>query len=270
MGFRIHIEDPYLDGEVHFLVANGGDEYIRRILCFPACSDTYTLEHRVRRLIEDGFVYILETGSIIHGLRILGKGYSSIVVVALHKKHGLGVLKLRRTDSRRADLSREAEMMAKAASTGIAPRLYRYSSDYIFRELLDPVKCQPVERVLETLIARGLISEVRRVLHTVLTALHRLDKASIDHTELNRPGDHLLFCPEGVKVIDWESARESEKPGNLTSFTSFILYRFRYSSKLVEELGLDKARVLEELRKYKQRYDEESFNRVLEVMRVSC
>lgn len=168
MGFRVYHEDTFLDGDVHFIVEGLRDEYLKKVLCYPSCSDNIIAE-RITRLLEDGFVYILETGSMIHGIRVLGKGYSSVTTVAFHRKHGIGALKIRRMDSRRSDLSREAEAMLKAEPSTVVPRLYLYSKDYLFRELVDPVKCLPVERILEESITSGDIEAVKNTLHSILT-----------------------------------------------------------------------------------------------------
>ncbi|ADV64891.1 serine/threonine protein kinase [Desulfurococcus mucosus] len=266
MGLGIRIEDAFMDGEVHFLARGLNDPYTRRILCFPSDCEGSLLAERVDRLMRDGFIYLLETGSVIHGVRVLGKGYSSIVVAAYHRRHGLGVLKLRRLDSRRDDLSREAESMMKAGGSGVVPELYTYSRDYIFRELIDPLRCRPVEDVLAELSEAGRIKELKKLLRMVFTALWRLDSTRVDHGELNRPGDHVFICRDSVKIIDWESARVSEKPGNLSSFASFILYRFKHSGRILQELGVDRGRARVELKRYKENYSEDSLHRFLEAM----
>ncbi|WP_276814990.1 serine/threonine protein kinase [Desulfurococcus amylolyticus] len=268
MDFRIYIEDPYMDGEVHFLVNYPRDEYIYRVLCFPACNRRDLIVERTLELIKEGFIYLLETGQVIHGVRVLGKGYSSIIVVAYHARHGLGVLKIRRTDSRRDDLSREAEAMMRASGSGVTPRLYMYSRDYLFRELVNPVTCRSLEALLTDLFRTGDMDRVKQVIYEVLVALNRLDSIRIDHTELNRPGNHVFICPDGMKIIDWESARRSVKPSNLSSFISYLLYRFRYRSELISRLGLEREKILRLLRRYKAEYSLEALGEIIDSMHL--
>ncbi|MEM1843183.1 MAG: serine/threonine protein kinase, partial [Desulfurococcaceae archaeon] len=84
-----------------------------------------------------------------------------------------------------------------------------------------------------------------------------------DHTEINRPHGHVLYCDGKVKVLDWESAKITERPTNLTSFTSYLLYRFKYAQGLEKLLGYSRDRVLKALREYKTTYSREAFNELL-------
>jgi putative serine/threonine protein kinase len=256
-------EDTGLDGEVHFLKSM--DPYIARVLCFPRdqCSDLHV---KTSTLINDGFVYLLETGVDVHGLRLLGRGYTAVVTIAYHSKLGLGSLKLLRVDSRRSSLIREAEFMKQAEPTGLPPRVYLYRDSYVFYELLPPHECRSFTTVLNELVSSGKVNELKELLLSTLKSLHHLDCLGIDHSEINRPGGHVFYCNGLIKVIDWESSRLSRKPVNLTSFTSFLLYRYKYASKLRELLKFDLDKVIKALRRYKTSYSLDSFNEIIETM----
>ena len=233
------------------------DTYVSRVLCFPrpSCAE---LSARVSRLVRAGFLSIVEEGIPFQGVRILGKGYTSIVVLALHAVHGLGALKVRRLDSRRASLATEGELLSYASSLGVAPRVYYYDDDYVFMEYLDSSRCIPFEEDLARLIARGDVEGVRRAVSRVIDALFLLDKHGLYHRELNRPGSHIMVCDSGVKVLDWESASRSGKPSNLTQLVSYLLYRFKYSDQLKRALDIKEEAVLEKLRAYKNSVNEEN------------
>lgn len=260
---EFYCEISELDGEVHFLKQL--DNYVQRILCYPQ-STCHQLEARARRLIEDGFTYFLSTGTSIQNLRVLGKGYSSIVTVAYNERIGIGSLKLLRIDSRRDNLLREAEFMKLVEDMRIAPRVLLYRDFYVFYELLPPHRCQPFIFHIDHQVRGAKLDELKRSLHSVLWKLFMLDMRRIDHTELNRPGGHILYCDGEIKIIDWESARRSPRPTNLSSFVSFLLFRYHYAERLRELLGLEPANILANLRIYKERYDEDSYGKLIESM----
>jgi len=257
---ELYPQDPYLDGEVHFL--EEPDSFVKRVLCYPrtSCAD---FDEKLDALLEDGFTYLLEVGKDVLGIRVLGKGYSAIVVAAHHVARGIGALKVLRVDSRSNSLLREAEMARRALPSGLPPRVYLGRHFYVFYELLPPHICKPLTLVIEGLLTRGDVHTLTSLLRNALTSLYALDLLRVDHTEINRPYGHVFYCNGVVKVIDWESARVSSKPNNLTSFVSYLLFRSRHADKLRYTLGYSVGRVLSSLRAYKAAYSLEAFSEVL-------
>ncbi|MEM1639512.1 MAG: serine/threonine protein kinase [Desulfurococcaceae archaeon] len=263
MDKELCFENTSLDGEVHFL--RKPDSYVSKILCFPmsACDD---LRDRLGVLLEDGFIYLLESGVKIHGLRILGRGYTAVVVVAYNSTHGLGSLKLLRSDSRRSSLVKEAEIMKLVETTGLSPKVYLYKDFYVFYELLPPHICKSITFILDELIINNRVDYLKRLLYNMLKSLHQLDQLGVDHSEINRPDGHIFYCSGSIKIIDWESARVSRKPSNLTSFISYLIYRYKYASRIREVLKIDTSIVLNLLRSYKTYYSIELFDEIARSM----
>jgi len=257
-------EDASLDGEVHFLELE--DVYVKRALCYPRdeCSE---YPKRLKCLLEDGFIYLLETGSSVLGMRFLGKGFSAVVVVAKNSKYGIGALKVLRSDSRRSDLLGEAEIMVRAQRSGVVPRLYTYRDFYIFRELISPTTCKSFTRVLEELVTKNDLKTLKRMLTYTLRELFKLDSCGVDHTELNRPVGHVFYCEgDRVVIIDWESARVTSKPANLTSLVSYLVFRSRLRDVLKELFKWKVENILYALRTYKSTYSISDFEKLLEAL----
>lgn len=263
MAVWFHMENSELDGEVHFLVNK--DPFVRKALCYPldTCGE---IDKRINMLIGDGFSYLLETGIRVPGLRALGKGYSSLVVVANNVKYGIGALKVLRIDSRRDSLLKEASILKAIRDINISPRLMLFRDFYVFYELQSPVKCKPYTYILTMLISNRNVPELKKLLMNTTNLLYSLDEKKIDHTELNRINGHVLYCNGTIKIIDWESAKFAEKPANLTSFVSFLLFRFKYSRELRELLHISEDNIIEALREYKESYSFQSFNRLQKAM----
>jgi putative serine/threonine protein kinase len=260
VGERLYFEDSYLDGEVHFLKAL--DDYVTRVLCFPqeSCG---LLRDRLEALLRDGFIYLLETGASFMGMRILGKGYTGVVSIAYNRVKGLGAIKILRVDGRRSSLIREAEYMEKAYSTGLPPRLMSYRDFYVFYEYLPLYKCFGFEKLLVELLENNCLPELKQLILQALLKLYKLDLLRVDHTEINRPRGHMYVCGGDIKLLDWESARSSVRPGNVSSFVSYILFRFRRRDELINILGVRVEEALRALRKYKESYSGEDFQRIV-------
>lgn len=203
------------------------DEFIKFTLCFPQpnCED---LEYRIEILLNNGFTHFVEYGKKFLEYRIIGKGYSSISVLAINRSHGLGLIKIRRIDSRRKTLEHEGLIIDYLEKTSFVPKIYFWCREFVFMEYLD--SCKPLDALVkEWWITRDL-SKLVYLFRRVINALYLFDLLGVDHSELNRPYGHIYLCDNVVKVIDWESSHLSNKPHNLTSFLSYILHRSTMSS----------------------------------------
>lgn len=256
-------QNSSLDGQVHFLEVP--DDYVSFVLCFPR-SRCDLLDSRLKVLVEDGFIYLLETGTRVLGRRVVGKGYTGITAIALHRKHGIGALKLLRLDSRRRSLEHEAKVIELVQNTGLAPRIFLHRDFYIFRDYIPVDSCSPVPSLLETLVTSGRVAELKALLRRILIALYNLDSLKVDHTELGRPGGHLFYCLDGPKILDWDSARISNKPTNLSSFVSYLVYRFKYAKILRDILKYDTTQLIYSLKNYKGFYGLAEFTDVLRAL----
>lgn len=265
MALRVRPEDAEVDGEVHFLGSK--DPFVEKILCYPRayCEE---LRERLKTLKDMGFEYLVELGKNVHGLRILGKGYRAVVVAAFHSRYGLGSLKVLRLDCTKSSLLREVEMIQRALPTELPPQVYFYGGFYVFSELLPPHKCRDYSNVLiEYTMSSNRVGLVK-LLSSTLRLLHMLDLTMVDHTEINRPDKHVFYCNGKLKVVDWESARLTSRPSNLTSFISFIMFRFRHSRVLRNMLGYNVENVIGVLERYKSEYSQEAFNQVLAALHL--
>ncbi len=218
-----------------------GDDYTRFVLCFPAirCSEKVFRE-RISILEKLGITSLIEEGRDLFGYRVLGKGYSSIIVLGNHKEHGKVVVKIRRLDSRRPSLEYEGMIMDYLSPTLIPPLIYSYSRDLIVMEHID---CPSVTDTI-----KQVNSDLYKILSRIFASLYLIDVLAVDHGELNRPSSHMYICPDKqVRIIDWESARLSFRPHNLTMFASYFFFR----SKLIELGEVITKKLLRILKLYK-------------------
>ncbi len=239
MDYRVHHEETILDELLHPIDIH--DEYARFVLCYPydKCNEDL-INYRIKILKKIGLEYLVETGSLISGYRILGKGYSSIVVKSYY--HGKPVvLKIRRLDSRRKTLEYEGMILDYLSPLPFLPQIYFWSRDILVMEYIN---CPGIVEA----IRKANKESVNTIIKRAFTSLYLLDLLGIDHGELNRPYNHVFLCNSGIiKIIDWESARPRAKPHNLTMFASYIFFR----SGLFLLSNYEKNIVLNILRNYK-------------------
>jgi len=192
---------------------------------------------------------------------VLGKGYVGVVVVALVRGQRLA-LKIRRVDADRPSLGHEAEMLAKANSVQVGPRLFGHSGNFILMQLIEG-DLLPVW--LGSYVEREV---VRGVLDDILVQCWRLDTAGLDHGELSKAPKHLIVDEVGQPwIFDFETASDTRRPANVTAVCQYLFLGGGAVAKLVKNaLGeRDADRIKEALRLYKKERTRESFCRVQEI-----
>lgn len=231
------------------------------VLCYPRASEA-ELQSRVceLRLLGVEAVEFCGKGSAFN-VPVLGKGYVGIVVTA-HLKGQRVALKIRRVDADRTSLQHEAEMLAKANSAQVGPRLVSQSRNFLLMQLIEG-DLLPVW--LETHKEK---EAVRRVISDILAQCWRLDTVGLDHGELSKAPKHLIVDgAEWPWIFDFETASDTRKPANVTAVCQYLFVGGGAVAKTVSDaLGRrNTAQVTEALRLYKKERTPESFCRVQQI-----
>jgi len=233
-----------------------------RIVCYPR-FDSEDFEKRLSEMERLGVEALSFTGGKkVDNVQVLGKGYVGIVVLA-KTKAGLAAVKVRRTDSGREGMGHEAEVLAKANSVGVGPRLLGCSENLLLMEFVDG---QPFPKWVEGVAdAKKARLAAKNVLCEVLEQCWRLDEAGVDHGELSNAQKHILVRNNGgVCILDFESASSERRVSNVTSVCHYLFVR----SSVAEVVGkkivvVYSASLLKALRAYKKSSTRENFMGIL-------
>jgi len=230
-------------------------------LCYPRASEA-ELKSRLEELREHGVTAVEFSGNAsAFNVPVLGKGFVGIVVIA-HLGGERVALKIRRVDSDRAGLEHEAEMLAKANSVQVGPKLVGASRNFLLMQLVEGYLLP------NWLEAHKEKNQVRSVLGEVLEQCWRLDSIGLDHGELSKAPKHIIIDKKHKPVIvDFESASVDRKTANVTSACQFLFTSHGAVAKAVAEvLGeIRSAELIDTLRRYKNERKHENFDSVLRV-----
>ncbi|MGQ9781805.1 MAG: hypothetical protein ACUVQ8_06100 [Nitrososphaeria archaeon] len=226
---------------------------------------------RVKRTIQelkDKNVYTILCEGItqVDGLRVLGKGCTSIVFAA-NTKYGLSAVKVLRTDADRTTLIHEAEYLKKVNKLGIGPTLYDATDEFLIMELL---KGKKIGEYIQELRGEGRARRLKKVIGEIMRQCFVLDSRRIAHCELSNPLKHIVVTTRDRPVIlDFESASENKKYSNLTSFTQSFFVGGRLSPKVRKILGIKNHKpIVDTLKEYKQNPNEKTFEKALTILRI--
>ena len=230
-------------------------------LCYPRASEA-ELESRLEELCEHGVTAVEFSGEAsAFNVPVLGKGFVGIVVIA-HLGGERVALKIRRVDADRVGLEYEAQMLAKANSVQVGPKLVGVSRNFLLMQLVDGCL---LPRWLD---AHKETKQVRGVLGEVLAQCWRLDSIGLDHGELSKAPKHIIIDKQHKPfLVDFETASVDRKPANVTSACQFLFASYGAVAKSVAEvLGeVNRVEVIDALRRYKNERKRENFDGLLRV-----
>jgi putative serine/threonine protein kinase len=229
------------------------------VLCYPKANEA-ELQSRLEEL-RDHCVEALEFAgeTSAFNVPVLGKGFVGIVVIA-HLDRQRAALKIRRVDADRLGLQHEAQMLAKANSVQVGPKLMGVSRNFLLMQLIDG------DLLPNWLDAHKEKAQVRGVLNDVLEQCWRLDNIGLDHGELSKAPKHIIVDKQQKPwIVDFEAASVDRKPANVTSVCQFLFTSGGVVARAVAEVLGERNReeVIDALRLYKKDRVRENFNRVL-------
>jgi len=223
------------------------------------------IKSRIKELKALGVESISFQGELQVGtINILGKGYVGVVVLGKIGRKKVAV-KIRRNDSPRKNLKKEAELLKITNQISVGPKLVGFSKNFLVIEYLEGEK---IGRYVGSLSGRGNITKLKAVIKKVLEDCYKLDSIGLDHGELSRMPKHVIIGNK-ITIIDFESSSMKRRVSNVTSATQAFYIGSRIS-KTVNRIyrAPKKEKIISALRSYKQDQSKENFENLLNVLKL--
>ena len=234
------------------------------ILVYPKGTRVQT-KSRIKELQNLGIESISFQGELKIGTTsVLGKGYVGIVVLGKLGRKKVAV-KIRRSDSPRKNLNKEAQLLQITNRCGVGPKLIDFSKNFLVMEYLEGEKIGDWVSNLKT---RRDSSQIKTVIKKVLEDCYKLDMIGLDHGELSRMPKHVIVGKK-ITIIDFESSSMERRVSNVTSATQafFIGSGISKTVKHVYKIP-EKKKIINVLRGYKQNQSRESFESLLNILKI--
>jgi len=238
------------------------EEKYGRVLCYPK-HDLAELKNRVDELNRLGVKALEFIGEKnVLNTPVLGKGCVGIVVVAYTKKARMVALKIRRMDADRSEMQHEAEMLKKANTAKVGPKLLGASENFLLMEF---IKGPLLFQWISVLKGRGIKSRIQKVLRDILEQCWRLDKIGLDHGELSKAPKHILIDEEDKPhIVDFETASINRRVSNVTSICQYLFIGSQVAKVVKRRFGyIDQDALIESLKNYKRRRNRRNFENIL-------
>jgi len=223
------------------------------------------IKSRIKELKALGVESISFQGKLQVGtISILGKGYVGIVVLGKIGRKKVAV-KIRRNDSPRKNLKREAELLKITNQSNVGPKLVGFSKNFLVMEYLEGEK---IGDWVASLKKRGSSSQLKTIIKKILEDCYKLDRIGLDHGELSHIVKHVIVGNK-TTIIDFESSSMNRRVSNVTSATQALCI----GSGISKIIGCickipKKEKMISVLRRYKQKQTRDSFENLLDVLKL--
>jgi len=223
------------------------------------------IKSRIKELKALGVESISFQGKLQVGtISILGKGYVGIVVLGKIGRKEVAV-KIRRNDSPRKNLKREAELLKITNQSNVGPKLVGFSKNFLVMEYLEGEK---IGDWVASLKKRGSSSQLKTIIKKILEDCYKLDRIGLDHGELSHIVKHVIVGNK-TTIIDFESSSMDRRVSNVTSATQALCI----GSGISKIIGCickipKKEKMIVVLRRYKQEQTRDSFEKLLDVLKL--
>ena len=221
------------------------------------------IKSRIKELKVLGVESISFQGKLEIGtISILGKGYVGIVVLGKIGKKKVAI-KIRRNDSPRKNLKKEAELLKIINGHKIGPKLVAFSKNFLVMEYLDGEK---IGDWVNGLKKKGNSSQLKLIIKKVLEDCYSLDRIGLDHGELSNLSKHVIIGKK-VTIIDFESSSMDRKVSNVTSASQALCIGSGISKIIGRAYKIPKKqKMISVLREYKQKQTRDSFENLLDIL----
>ena len=229
-----------------------------RILGFPKPTKR-EITNRIQEMKKLGIKSVSFDGPTeLEGLKILGKGYVGVVVLAKIKNNVFAV-KIRRIDAPRKRMQDEARFQKIANDVNVGPKLIQASKNFLVMEYIKGEKIIDWAKKPET-----KAKEIRHIVNNVLSECYRLDEIGLDHGELSTIDKHVIVNKKRSTVIDFESSSIDRKTSNVSGATQAILIGTGLAKIIQKKIKLPtKKKIIKLIRTYKKNPTQDTFESLL-------
>ncbi|MBW3016684.1 methyltransferase, partial [Candidatus Woesearchaeota archaeon] len=176
---------------------------------------------RTHMFFEDIFVYLIKKNPILKKLerkgvsqiKFLARGKRGVVFTGKLKGKKVAVKVKRPSSTAVGTISHEAKMLKFLNRHKIGPKYLFHSSLFL------------VYVFVEGVYLRDLIKskKLKSVCKKVFEQCFVLDSLKVNKQEMTRPYKHVIVKGDKVTLIDFERARRTDSPHNVTQFCTFVM-----------------------------------------------
>ena len=194
----------------------------------------------------------------VSGIDYLAHGKRGVVYTGKYKGKKIAV-KIKRAGSEALGrIQNEIVFLRILNKHNIGPKLIMHGSNWLADDFV------PGEFIRDW-IPKAKKKDAGRVLRIVFEKCFKMDQLMINKEEMHHPLKHVIIG-KSVKLIDFERAKKTNDPKNVSQFCQFVMSL----KHVLEKKGfkVNKEKMICLARQYKQKLDKPSFNLILKELKI--
>jgi len=146
--------------------------------------------------------------------REFARGKHSLIYLAEEKGKKIAK-KIAINEALKKNINKEAEFLKILNKYDIGPKLLGKGDGHIIYEFIEG-------EFIQDWLKNASKNDKKRIAKIILEKCFLMDKLGISKEEMTHPGKHIIIG-ETVKMIDFERAKKTKKPQNVTQFSQYLI-----------------------------------------------
>ena len=216
---------------------------------------------------EDIYVYMLTKNELlkklekdgIKNVKYFARGHRGFLFIGGYKSKK-AVIKAKNPSSMAfGRIENESKWLKKLNKIGIGPRVLYSKSDYFVYEFIDG------DFIIDYM-EKSNKNKIKKLIKDVFIQMHKLDKLKVDKEEMHHPLKHVIISKDKPYLIDFERARCTNDPKNVTQFCQFVTGG--HATHILSERGINisKSKVIELAKIYKSNMSPKNLKKIISLI----
>jgi HemK-related putative methylase len=206
----------------------------------------------VYNIIKSPLLRVLEKKGV-KDIAYLAKGKRGVVYTGKYKNKKIAIKTKRKESEAVGRIQNEIKFLKILNKHRIGPKLVMHNKNWLAYEFV------PGEFIRDW-IPNAKKKDLKRVFKAVFNKCFKMDQLGINKEEMHHPVKHVIIG-KSAKLIDFERARKTKDPKNVSQFCQFVMSLRPVLAK--KGMKVDKKRLIELSKKYKKSFSRQDFNAIL-------
>jgi putative serine/threonine protein kinase len=156
-------------------------------------------------------------------------------------------------------IAHEAAILQLVNKKGVGPVFIKLENGMLIREFIEG------EEIVDWM-RHAQKPAIKKILLDILEQCRKLDLLNINKLEMTHPHKHILVRRAKAVFIDFDRARKTEKPKNVTQVLQWMTNKELTLLLTEKNIALDREAMLSHAKSYKGNYGKLAYARIREVI----
>jgi len=266
----------FIDDAAEFLADDGiilitGSSLAKKSIIDEAINKNllnYELLETQHVFFEDIFVIKIVKSDLLKTLvknkisyaEIFSHGKRGLIIKGIYKKKTVAVKVKNQKSDAMGTIANEARFLELLNKKGIGPKLILHKNDFLMYKFV-------TGDLIFDFVKKSKKNNILTVLKRVFEQMYLMDTLGINKFEMHHPIKHILIDKNKPVLIDFERARHTEDPKNVTQFCDFLIGEDMSNLLKEKKINLKKEVMINHAKTYKHNPIFRNYKKIIGVLK---